>query len=141
MLGETVYATDAGKVLVGLGLAETRPREGTPLGGRFAWGPARVGDAVLLATDDNHLLCLDAKGNRRWQTPLEHGPLAGAPLRLGGQYLLASRDGTIWRVDAATGKELGKLDVGCPLATGPVARGGRLLVGGHDGTLYEVRQP
>jgi outer membrane protein assembly factor BamB len=141
VLGETVYAADAGKLLVAFGLAKLNREKELPLGGQFAWGPAPLGDAVLLATDDNQLLAMDAKGNRLWQTPLTHGPLAGAPLRLGGHYLLAARDGTICRVDAATGKELATLDVGCPLATGPVARGGRLLVGGCDGALYEVRQP
>ncbi len=142
VLGGMIYATDAGKILAGFSLAKKLNRDvDVPLEGQFAWGPAPVGDAVLLATDDNRLLSMDAKGKRLWQAPLGHGPLAGAPWPLGGQYLLASRDGTISRIDAATGKELGKLDAGSPLATGPVVRGGRVLVAGYDGTLYEVRQP
>jgi outer membrane protein assembly factor BamB len=112
-----------------------------PLDGLCALGPVRVGDGVLLSTDDGQLLCFGAKGRLLWQNPLRYGPLAGLPLRVGSHYLLAARNGALWRVDAATGKELGKVETGYPLATGPVAFGGQLLVGGHDGTLYEVRQP
>ena len=78
------------------------------LGSRFAWGPARVGDALLLSTDDNHLLCLDAKGKRRWKIAMKHGPLAGAPLPVGDAYVLASRSGMLWRVEAAHRQDAGK---------------------------------
>ena len=89
------------------------------LGSQCAWGPVRAGDALLLATDDNHLLCLDAQGKRRWQVSLEHGPLVGAPLPMGNGFVLASRNGVIFRVEAGTGKTLGKIDLQCPLGTGP----------------------
>ncbi|MEN6451605.1 MAG: PQQ-binding-like beta-propeller repeat protein, partial [Thermoguttaceae bacterium] len=138
----TVYATDAGKALVGFNLAKKLSRDlELPLAAQYACGPVRIGETLLLATDDNQLLAIDSKGKQLWLRPLVHGPLAGVPLLVGGAYLVASRDGTILRLDAASGKELGKTDVGCPLATAPVARGERVLVGGYDGTLYEVRQP
>jgi outer membrane protein assembly factor BamB len=141
VVGETVYAGDAGKTLAPFALPKLVRGKERPLDSLCALGPVRVGDSVLLSTDDNRLLCLNAKGRLSWQTQLRYGPLAGLPLRAGNHYLLAARNGTLWRVDAATGKELGKVETGCPLATGPVAFGGQLLVGGHDGTLYEVRQP
>ncbi|MEN6459078.1 MAG: PQQ-binding-like beta-propeller repeat protein [Thermoguttaceae bacterium] len=141
VLGNAAYATDAGKLLVGFSLAKLVRHKDISLGGQFAWGPARLGDAVLLATDDHQLLAIDGRGKPMWQAPLPHGLPAGTPLRVGGHYLMATRDGTIVRLDAATGKELAKLDVGCPLASGPIVRGGRLLVAGYDGTLHEVGQP
>jgi outer membrane protein assembly factor BamB len=141
VLGDTVYAGDASKMLAPFALPKLTRGKERLLDGFCALGPVRVGDGVLLATDDGQLLCLDAKGRLLWQSTLKYGPLAGLPLRLGAHYLLAARNGTLWRVDAATGKESGKFETGCPLATGPVALGRQLLVGGHDGTLYEVRQP
>ena len=139
--GDAVYGCDAAGVLIAFSLPELTRLKEHRLGSQCAWGPARVGDSVLLTTDDGQLLSIDAGGNQLWRTALAYGRLAGAPLRLGEHYVLASRTGTVWRVEAATGKELGKVDTVRPLATGPVLLGQRLLVGGHDGTLYEVRQP
>ena len=68
VLGETVYLGDADGGLNAFALPALARGNEQSLGSRCAWGPARVGDAVLLSTDDNRLLCLDAKGNRRWQT-------------------------------------------------------------------------
>lgn len=141
VLGETVFAADSAGALAALKLPALAGGREVAIGGRCAWGPARVGDRVLLATDDNQLHCFDAKGDRVWTAALEHGPLAGAPLRIGDNLLVASRSGIVCRVDAATGKESAKVDVGCPLGAGPVMCGQKLLVGGHDGTIYEVRQP
>lgn len=141
VLGETVYGYDTAKVLTAFALPKLVRGKEHVLGGRHAWGPGRVGDHVLLSTDDGQLLCMNAKGEQLWQTALAHGPLAGTPLQLGEHYLLASQNGIVWRIEAATGKELGSVAVGCPLGAGPVLLGQRLLVSGHDGTLYEVRQP
>jgi outer membrane protein assembly factor BamB/TolA-binding protein len=141
VLGQSVFAVDAAGGLRIFTLPGLTPGGDAVLGGRCAWGPARVGDNVLVSSDDGELFCFDGKGARLWRIPLEYGPLAGAPLRIGAQLLLASQNGTIWRADAANGKELAKIETGCPLATGPVLCGQKLLIGGHDGTLYEVRQP
>ena len=141
LVGQTAYVADVTGALTALGLPKLAHGSEVSMGGRCVWGPAQVGDNLLVSTDDDHLLCFDAKGKQLWSVSLEHGALAGAPLRVDGQYLIASRNGIIWRADAATGKESGKVDVGYPLATGPVMCGQEVLVGGHDGTLYEVRQP
>ena len=141
VLGQSVFTVDISGSLGMLSLPGLGHGNDTVLGGRRAWGPARVGENLLVSTDDGQLLCVDSKGSSLWRVPLKYGPLAGAPLRIGLHLLLASRTGVVWRIEAATGKELAKVDAGCPLATGPVLCGERLLVGGHDGTLYEVRQP
>ena len=141
VLGETVYGCDVANVLTAFKLPKLTHGKEYPLGGRCTWGPSRVGKSVLLATDDDQLLCMDAQADRLWQIKLEHGPLAGPPLSLGEHFVLASVDGIIWRVDSATGKELGKVDTACPLGAGPVLLGQKMFVVGHDGTLYEVRQP
>jgi outer membrane protein assembly factor BamB len=151
VLGETFFMADEAGGLTSYELSKLARIKDIPLGSRCAWGPAKVGDCVLVSTDNDQLFCFDAKGNQLWQKKLEYGPLAGDPLLLEKNMVLASRSGIVWKVDAATGKELGKVNAGCPLGTGPAlfTRGGGsssaaptvLFVGGHDGTLYEVRQP
>jgi len=141
VLGNVAYAVDAAESLVAFELPDLTAGEPRPLGARSAWGPGRVGDHVLLATDDDQLYCLDAGQKVVWQVPLPYGPLAGRPLSTESGDVLAAASGVIWRLDPATGKELAKIETGNPLGTGPVPFGGGLLVGGHDGCLHKVQMP
>jgi outer membrane protein assembly factor BamB/TolA-binding protein len=111
------------------------------LSGRCVWGPAVLGSLVLLATDDDQLLCFDAKGGKVWQTALAYGPLAGSPLAVQDGFLLASANGVIWRVDAKAGKEQGKVETARSLASGPSVMENQVFVVGTDGSIYEVKQP
>ncbi|MGA2064977.1 MAG: PQQ-binding-like beta-propeller repeat protein [Thermoguttaceae bacterium] len=140
-VGKVVCAVDAaGKLDVFQlpGLARVAQHD---LSGRCQWGPRRVGDRVMLATDDGRLYCFDQSCQLVWQVALPYGPLAGAPLAVGDHYFLAAGSGFVWRADAAGGKELGKVDTGQPLATGPVLLGKRILLGGHDGSLHHLAPP
>ena len=141
VLGNTAYAVDGADSLISFELPKLTPADPEALAARSAWGPGRVGDQVLLATDDDQLYCLGEGGKIVWQVPLGYGPLAGAPLKTDDGYLLAATGGTIWRVEPTTGRELGKIETGQPLGTGPVVLGDGLLVGGHDGCLYRVKMP
>ena len=140
MVGDTVYAGDAGKVLAPFSLPKLVRGKERPLDGLCALGPVRVGDGVLVSTDDGQLLCLTPRDACRGKTSCRYGPFAGLPLRVGGHYLLAAANGAcgeLTRRPERSWESRNRLS----LATGPVAFGGQLLVGGHDGTLYEVRQP
>jgi outer membrane protein assembly factor BamB len=141
VVGQIAYAVDAANMLAAFQLPKLTRGIEFALPSRCVMGPVAVANYVLLATDDGQLFCLGEKGERLWQVPLSHGPLAGLPLRQGENYLLASRSGALWQVQSADGKELKKVEVGFPLGTGPVLFGNNLLIGGHDGTLYQVRQP
>ena len=141
VLGRVAYAVDRADSLVAFELPDLTPATPRPLAAKSVWGPGRVGDHVLLATDDDQLYCLDAKGDIVWRVALNYGPLAGAPAEIDDHYVLAATSGVIWRVEPQTGKDLGKIETGYPLATGPVRLGDGLIVGGHDGTLYKVKMP
>jgi outer membrane protein assembly factor BamB len=142
VVGNVAYAVDASQSLLTFELPKlTLVGDPRPLGARSAWGPDRVGDCVLLATDDDQLYCLGAEGKIVWQIPLPYGPLAGRPLATDAGYLLVAARGVIWRLDPATGRELAKAETGYPLATGAVPLGDGLLVGGHDGCLYKLPKP
>ena len=98
VLGDTVFGANAGPTLNLFMLPTLAAGKDVPLGGACVWGPARIGDNVLLATDDDQLECFDAGGIRLWQQKLAYGPLAGAPadrrkLRLG----IARRHGSAHR--------------------------------------------
>ena len=76
-VGHVVYAADA-HTLVAYELPKLSRGKRWPLSGRSVWGPRRIGQRVLLATDDDQLYCLTADEKLLWQVPLAHGPLAGA---------------------------------------------------------------
>jgi hypothetical protein len=139
-VGHVVYAADA-HTLTAYELPKLSRGKQWPLGGRTVWGPRRIGQRVLLATDDDQLYCLTADQELLWQVPLAHGPLAGAPAESGGRYVLASVAGRVWTIDAQSGKEAAVEDLGCPLGCGPALFGDQLLLAGHDGTLYLVGKP
>jgi len=147
LAGNTVYAVDLANALVAFALPDLARTDVRSLSGRCVWGPRRVGDRVMLATDDNQLLCLDAAGKVAWQQPLPYGPLAGMPLEIGDGYVLASTSGVVWIVNKADGEALRrndaprKVDVARPLGSGAVSLGNKLLVGGRDGCLYLIEQP
>lgn len=140
VLGKTGFAVDSGATLLAFSLADLSMGDKWPLGGTCLWGPRRIGDRVLLATED-HLYCLADAPKLLWKVPLPAGPLAGPPLENAGAYLLAAAGGLVWRVDPATGKELARTEIRQPLATGPVPFGSDLLVGAPDGTLYQIKRP
>jgi len=143
--GEILFGVDAGNVLIPLRLPDLERLEGgeQPLGARCVWGPAAVGDRVVLATDAGELWCFGDDGKPAWPQPavLDPGPLAGRPLLAGDGLLLACASGAVSRIDASTGEETATLDVGRPLGAGPVLLGEQLLLVGHDGTLYLVKTP
>ena len=139
-VGRVVYAADA-HTLTAYELPKLSRGKQWPLGGRLVWGPRRIGQRVLLATDDDQLYCLTPEQKLLWQVPLAHGPLAGAPAESGGRYVLASMAGMVWTIDAESGKEAAVEDLGRPLGCGPVPFGDQLLLAGRDGTLYLVGKP
>jgi outer membrane protein assembly factor BamB len=123
------------------------------LEGRVVWGPERIADLVLVASDSEGLIGLEAGAAQRWISPLPFGPLAGSPLVVDDTVVLASVGGTLWRVSARTGQQIpwekaeggnqprDQFEVNEPLAAGPVAWGRRLLLAGRDGTLYVTAMP
>ncbi len=141
VLGESVFATakDVGTaVMVSFNSADLQVQHEWSLDGEVAWGPKRMGDGVLVATDAGVLIRWGNEPQPTWTVPLPYGPLAGEPLLDGDAILFASVSGIIWKVDAQTGEELAKIDVKEPLGTGPVVLGKRLLVCGGDGTVHIV---
>ena len=88
----------------------------------MAWGPRRVGDAVLVATE-HELFCLDKRPELVWHVPLENGLPLDTPLEHGSEFTLATTDGTVARIDVATGEVRKKVDLEQPLAGGPIASG------------------
>lgn len=109
--------------------------------GRVIWGPVRLEDLILAATDANQLLCL-GEDDVKWKAEMPYGPVAGHPMARDGKLIFTSISGMIWQTDRESGNELVHVDVGEPLGTGPVAfAGNRLLVCGGDGTVHIVTLP
>ncbi len=130
----------AGDTLVGFELPALKEAQKWPLKGRVRWGPQRVGDLVLLATD-TELICVDGQPQPRWNVALEHAPLVGLPWVVDTQLLLATDDGMLLRIDAANGDTVAAVNVGEPLTWGPIPYQDRWLVAGKCGVLMMVANP
>ncbi len=132
-----VLRSSAGDQVAGYALPDLTPASPVPLAGRLAWGPERVGDVVLVASEAE-LICMDGTLQQRWKTPLEHGPVVGRALRSDAHAWLCSADGFLCRIELADGNLVETVAIGEPLASGPVLYGDRLLVAGRSGVLWNV---
>lgn len=144
-LGDSVFAAarDVGAdMVVSWNAADLQPQSEWQLDGRVATGPTRIGNGVLVTTDNNEMIRWSGQAEPDWKIPMPYGPLAGEPLTVGQDLICASISGMIWKVDGGTGQETAQLDVGEPLGTGPIQfAGSRLLVCGGDGTVHIVGFP
>lgn len=112
------------------------------VGGTIVWGPHAAGAALLVATENQELVAVDAAtGQVVWRTPLEGGNPIGLPLGEANGVLVALDRGTIVRYDAATGEATDRLSLGQPLGSGPTAYGKRLLVSAADSTVLVLQKP
>ena len=144
-VGDSVYGVvrSAGAdQIVSFAATDLAPGQQWDTEGHVVWGPVRVGDLVLAATDAQKLYCFQNGQQLRWTTDLPYGAVVGAPLLQGDSIMLSSLQGTVWRIAVDSGQELGQVVVGEPLGTGPVHWNAEtLLLIGHDGTVYAVGTP
>ena len=145
VLGPTVFVATRGvgnDRLMAFGLEDLQPGSEWDLPGRLTWGPCRVGDLVLVATDADQLWGLEQQPEPRWKVALPYGRLVGEPLVSDQSLVLASVRGTVWQISGQTGEEQARVEIGEPLGTGPVQfSGNRLLVCGDDGTIHVINLP
>jgi hypothetical protein len=139
-LGKVAYAVDSERQVLSFMLPSLKPGEPIALGGQPTFGPERIGERVLVASDQNELLALDGEGKLVWRQKLEHGSLAGRPLPSGQDFIVASKEGAVWKISASGEQSEAKL-IGQPLASGPVAFGNHLVLAGHDGTVFVIDRP
>src|SRR5690606_16834617 len=111
--------------------------EAVPVKGRIVWGPERVGNAVLVATDEEGVIAIAESGERQWAAPVALGGVAGVSVAE-QDYLVATVQGELLRLGGQDGRVLAKTDVGEPLASGPVQSGSDWWVATYDGTLHRV---
>lgn len=134
-----VYRSGAGDLLVSIKAEDLTMGSEWELEGRVSWGPARIGESVLVATD-RRLLCLGPDHQELWTAELDGG-MVGQPLVDSGQLLVSSAAGAIRAFDLATGQAQGMTELGVPLVSGPVKMGGQLVVATSDGSLVLAPLP
>ncbi|MBM4003961.1 MAG: hypothetical protein FJ295_11860 [Planctomycetes bacterium] len=142
--GDTVYGAirrDGSDMVQAFALNDLSVGAEIPLSGRIQAGPWTVGGTALLVSSKEGLVCLDAGQQKRWQSPMPYGELAGPPQLDGETLVLTGRGGVIWRVGLRDGVETGKLEMGDPLLSSAVVTSAGILVTASDGTLLAVRIP
>ena len=143
-VGNTVYAAvraGVGHALVTYKLPSLESDKEFALDGAVVWGPVRLGDVVLLATQPGGLVCLGEGPELRWKAPLSGANPVGEPILLDGQLIVALGDGTVLRLAPDSGEETARIDVGEPVDGRIVALGNRLLLSASDGSLLVAEMP
>jgi len=140
VLGNVVYAVDQDNQIQSMRLPKLDGAVTLPLGEQPTWGPQRVGQNVLIATD-TQLVCLDAQQKIKWRADLDEGGLAGTPLAADDYFLITTKRGSLVRLDAASGRETARVDLGQALGSGPIMLGQQVLVLGHDSCVHRVALP
>jgi len=140
VLGDVVYAVDQDHQIQSMRLPKLDAAVKLPLGEQPTWGPQRVGQNVLIATD-TQLVCLDAQQKIRWRADLDQGGLAGTPLAADDHFLITTKRGSLLRIDTASGRETARIDLGQALGSGPIMLGRQVLILGHDSCVHRVALP
>ena len=139
--GHAAIGVSGGKVVL-LGLPALENPTLVEVGGEITWGPHAAGAALLVATENQEMVAIDAAaGQVVWRTPLEGGNPLGLPLGDANGVMVALDRGTIVRYDATTGEATARLDLGQPLGSGPTVYGKRLLISAADATVLVLKKP
>lgn len=142
VVAAAVVRRPAEDVLIGLNAEGQDAFPEIPLRGRCVWGPLIVDDAVLVASELDGLVCIEASGKLRWQQPLRYGPLVGPVLRsASGDWIGLTATGMVVRWEPQHGREQARHDVGEPLAGPAAGWNGALVAAGSDGTLHVLAPP
>jgi len=148
-VGDSIYVVNNASAPAGVAIYSSSDLSAQPqieMDGEWVWGPERVGEVVLVATD-RRLYGFGGQHELKWDVELGFGPLAGTPLELGNELVMTSIGGQVWRMNRDSGElvawsgDAKFLDVGQPLGSGPASSGKRLLLLSSDGTLLVVKAP
>jgi hypothetical protein len=123
-------------LLASFQLPDLTPGEPVTLSSGVAFGPLATDAGVLLVTDADGLLCLDAELKTKWKTPLD-GAGVVATSAVASDLLVVTSRGALVRIDAA-GKVVKRLETNRPLGGEPLLVGQDLWCPGADGAVYVV---
>jgi hypothetical protein len=138
-LDETLFATvekEGQYLLQPLAIADLAPGEPLKLSSGVAFGPRGIKSGLLLATDADGLLLLDAAMKTVWQVPLEGAAVSGL-LEHQDELIVVTSRGRILKI-SADGKTTSSFDSQRPLAGDPRVINETLWCPGADGAAYAV---
>ena len=135
-----VFTSDVADTVVIIDGNDLSLREELSLEGRVNFGPLRVRDLVLVASDLDGLMAFDTSGSRLWQTPLED-VVAGIPLLVNELLVVPLVTGQVLQISMETGEIVSRADVRHPLSGRPHALESGLLFPGSDGALHRMDMP
>ena len=141
VVGELAYVGTGKGQLASFRLPSLELAESIELGGQAVWGPFVIGNQVVVATDQNEMICVDGSQQTKWKISLAFGEPIGVPLASADSILIAYRTGQLQKLDISSGDEVSSIATGQPLAAGPVRLQKRIVLTAHDSTLLVVDQP
>lgn len=117
-------------------IPDLSPREPIALAGSVTFGPINRGNEMLLATDVEGLVCLQADGKTRWKLPLNGVGVVGVTAN-NENWWIATSNGDLHQLNAQ-GEVMGRIATRRPLGGDPVVGQDHVLCPGVDGAVYRV---
>ena len=137
-LADTVYVIarqENHDQIIGLSSAELREQTRLELQGRVNWGPKRLGNQVLLTTDQGGLYCFGTGQSLIWQNDKFDAQPVGNPSVAGQVYLIASRDGSLHMINPTDGSIADSIETSQKISDSPVVISNRAFLPTSDGGL------
>ncbi len=143
VVGQKAWAVEEKGQLIAIDVTTLEQKEAASLGGGCVWGPARMGELMIVTTDDGRYRVGNGSGDLVADLRTAPDPPIGLPLSWQGGFLVATRGGQILWLRASTDgwKAHPVIHLGLPLASGPVVVQNQMVVLGHDGTVYALSLP
>lgn len=133
VLDPLVYTVDTRDQLLAIDAWQLQPRAEWELGGPPQWGPARVGDQVLVVRTDGTLACFDKQAALLWEVPLPPYAELAAACSLDDSLIVSISSGWLWKIDPRSGQVLAKLQLPEPLGRGLIASNEDLIATDYQG--------
>lgn len=104
-------------------------------GGPIRSTPFITPEYIYVGTEAGELLCLDFRGQSRWQFRAKRA-ITSSPLVAQGIVFVGSLDGTFYAVDAKSGWALWRFRMGKGTVSSPCRMDNFVFIGSADGNIY-----
>ncbi len=140
-IGDRVFAGSTDGRLVGFLLPSLEPAERVELQSKAVWGPYKVGDLLVVATESGQLFGVSAGGKQLWQRKSPADDFTGEPLLVGGDMVLTFSSGQLVSLSLADGNTTGIADAKQPFVGGAQLLENRFVVATQDGSILVIKSP
>jgi outer membrane protein assembly factor BamB len=140
-IGNRVFAGSRDGRLVSFTLPGLELDTRVELASTVVWGPYRVGNIVVVATQAGELFAVGDDGQKLWQVQSPASDFAGAPLADGTSVVIPFASGKLVAMAADSGQKVGVSATGQSFVGGAEKLQNMFVVATQDGSILVVSPP